>query len=321
MKQILFYSFLVLLCSSCIKQLDTENYQEIQPSQNNSDSSFVEISFKTGNSDNSTKSGIEDDIYNLNIFIYNKQFNILTHTYLTSGTSLNSKILNGDYEIYCIANYNRDLADITYDKLKVLRNAINNESSIIIQNQMLMSAVQVITIHNDTQLTIPLKRLAAKATFNISMTTDMAVKSKIAYIQLCSVNYFTYYFADSRADGYVAYNSYNVESQNLQQLSKTYYVMENKAGINPSITAYYQKTEANAPAGSTYLFVRILQNGKYIDYRIYLGENITNDFNICRNKNYTYNIRIIGSIPSNAPLTKSGLSTDFSVQTSIEIQQ
>lgn len=323
MLRILYIFLIISFGCSCSKQLELEHNREAPPLQVSAggDSSIVGILFFVSGNDNITKSGIEDDIYNLNVFLYNKQFNTLKHTYLTSGGTLNIKIVNGDYEIYCIANINRNLSDLSYANLKTLRNTINKESDITVQNRMLMSTVQEVSVNRNTVFTIPipLKRLAAKVTFNISLTAAMAVNSKIVYIQLCAVNHFTYYFADSRAGGYVAYDSYNVESQNLQRLSKTYYVMENKAGINSAIMAHYQRTEANAPTGSTYLFIRLKQDNQYIDYRVYLGENITNDFNICRNKNYTYNIRIIGSKPSNSPLIKSGFSNDFTVQTFIGI--
>ena len=72
------------------------------------------------------------------------------------------------------------------------------------------------------------------------------------------------------------------------------YLFENPQGTVPSITDQRDKNADNAPACASYLMIRATRGSRILDYRIYLGENNTTDFNVGRNTAHTLDITISG---------------------------
>lgn len=246
-----------------------------------------------------SRANAENDIYDVNLYLFNPQYNTMQNHYLTAGnSSLTLELVNGTYELYAIANRGGNLGTMSRAALENLKSTVEGEAEITTNGRMVMSCRQSVTVSCDAALRIPLERLAAKVNFNISLSGPMAADSKIVHIQAYSCNNSVDLFGESRivsVSGSIgSYPLYDVSASNLKTLSKSYYFMENKQGRNSAVTAQSGRTKANAPIFSTYLLIRIERNTKHIDYRIYLGENMTDDFNLCRNTNYTYNVVIAG---------------------------
>jgi uncharacterized protein (TIGR02145 family) len=86
------------------------------------------------------------------------------------------------------------------------------------------------------------------------------------------------------------------ESQIAASGSFSWWMPANVRGTNSAATSLFYRTKANAPVGSTYVSFLSVMNGdankkKKLDYRIYLGENETSDFNLYGNTDYTYKAR------------------------------
>ncbi len=71
------------------------------------------------------------------------------------------------------------------------------------------------------------------------------------------------------------------------------YLFENPQGTVSSITDQRDKTPTT-PAYASYLMIRATRGSRILDYRIYLGENNTTDFNVGRNTSHTLDITISG---------------------------
>lgn len=71
-----------------------------------------------------------------------------------------------------------------------------------------------------------------------------------------------------------------------------FYMLENRRGVNISISQQKDKSSAKAPAKATYVVIHGLVGTVTVTWTVYLGENNTSDFNIKRNGNYTYNITL-----------------------------
>ena len=302
MKRIILYLGLLVFIYSC-----TGHGLEIPDPVNGpeQDSSMVEISFSSILAEEiipakaSAVEGIESDIYDVNIYFFSSR-NPPQHYYFTSNTGIKLRLINDTYDIYVIANRQSDLGELTLDQVRNLKSSALNEGQITMNDKMVMSGCQNIAISRNTTIRVQLRRLAAKVTFNISMSAAMSADSKLVHIQPLNCNSSVYLFSDSRlaaSDG-SNYYVHSVGATPVTSLSKSYYFMENMQGKNGLINSQSERTKDNAPLYATYLWIRVERNRKYIDYRVYLGGNLTDDFNLRRNKNYVYNIVIEGENPA-----------------------
>lgn len=79
----------------------------------------------------------------------------------------------------------------------------------------------------------------------------------------------------------------------------TWYVGDNRRGQNPVIQWEKNKGSNNAPAMATYARIKSHESSdtaKGLFHDVYLGENVTTDFNVLRNRHYIYRVRIGGTL-------------------------
>lgn len=319
MKLIIYALILSLL--ACCGKLDEPVWVHPTPQKPDivaTDSSTLTINCFVGMQESHTRAAVDYILRDVNIYLYCSQFGIAKHYYQTvSGTgTLNIELVNGKYDIYVVGNYGSDLGERTYLwLLNNLKAEITTENDIH-QNgrKMAMSVRQQVTVRGNTTLNLALERLSAKVTFNVSMSKDMAVDSKIVHLQLFNLNgrvsyFLRSYISNSNIGCIKSYPKLDVSSMTLKAVSKSWYIMENRQGNVGTITNPQQRAQSNAPSSATYLWLRIERNGKFIDYRIYLGENDTKNFDVMRNTNYVYNIVVAGENP--ADLRVSTVSLKF----------
>ena len=109
------------------------------------------------------------------------------------------------------------------------------------------------------------------------------------------------------ASGEVSNFSYrNGESAGLAPKSSgsgtvthTWYVGDNRRGQVPSIQWEKNKGSKNAPKMATYARIKSHESAdvnKGLFHDVYLGANVTTDFDVLRNRHYIYNVKIGGSL-------------------------
>ena len=153
---------------------------------------------------------------------------------------------------------------------------------------------------------VNLVRTVAKLRFNVSAASNIS----ISRISLQSAPRQTKLFPQSNPG-----NSFAERAISATGGSFTLYMPENLAGTVYSITNQRQRTSANAPANATYLLIEgevtapgivdWIVDKKKFESVVYLGSNVTNDFNVKRNTDYRININIA-----------SDLSTDTRIELS-----
>ena len=82
-------------------------------------------------------------------------------------------------------------------------------------------------------------------------------------------------------------------------VTHTWYVGDNRRGQNPAIQWEKNKGSNNAPAMATYARIKSHESSdtaKGLLHDVYLGENVTTDFNVLRNRHYIYRVRIGGTL-------------------------
>ena len=236
----------------------------------------------------------EKFVYDLNIYLFHKRSDLPKHIYIKDKTSsITTMLVNGDYDLYVIANTGGNLGELTEDQVRKYSLDISNETDLSTDNMLPMSASQSITVNKDnTVIPVSLVRMTAKVAFSLTIAPEVSGQIVLQTVQIVNAPRTVSYFSDNRAAGELL----NYSKQNISgnTFSGTFYVPENLQGVHASITDQKDKNPANAPAGATYLFIQGTTYGRQVAYYIYLGGNNTGDFNIRRNRQYIVQATISG---------------------------
>lgn len=273
-----------------------------------------------------TRAVDEDAIHDLHVLVYNSAGELIGKNYATTTSSIVVKARSGKgCTIYVIANTNNatlwDGAVTTEAKLKAL-----TTESLTTWNELTNSAYLVMTgskenvdiaAGSSTIGSISVARIAAKVTLNIGVEPGSGIT--ITDYQICDLPTLSYYIArpmtneaetppgtttdpDTSGSGDDAVKPATAEHwinsgdittpTNSTTVNASFYMYENRRGVNSAITEQKDKNSTNAFTKSTYIEIKGISNTYKATWRIYLGSNNTNNYNIKRNSSYTYNITL-----------------------------
>lgn len=239
-----------------------------------------------------TRAITENDIEDVNIFIYANTGALKEHIYAT-GTSHKIDIAPGQYSIYVAANIHRDMGDLSLSRLQTY--AITAPTD---DGTLTMIGTDTFTIDGTTQvLSLSLKRHAAKIAYNITVDPD-AGDIEIASVQLCSIPDREYLITDTTGPTDPASGFHDTEIRKFPDGSQSaygvFYMLSNRRGDVSSITSQEQKNPDKAPKLASYLCIRGRSGeNKVVDFVVYLGSNMTTNFDVFPNEAHTYNITIL----------------------------
>lgn len=251
-----------------------------------------------------TKSGVFDDnINNLHILIYNSANElVLSQSHLPS-PSLTAILPKGGYTVALLANYS--VTDIS--KFNTLEKLFDSEagSEVMSDGKMVYSGFAVTQLNSaGVELNITLKRVIAKVTFvfdksGLNPDTDV----DITRIELINVPSAVKLFAENRPGVSGIVTSGDMITENTEPSSheeaSPLYMFENLQGVSDNNQGASGKIPGVNRESCTYVqiwadYVSPQKSGK-VKYRLYLGENSVNDFNIFRETHYRENIRFTGN--------------------------
>lgn len=241
----------------------------------------------------------ENAINNLHVLLYNSSGELVAKNY-TTGSTVTLKTRSGSgYKIYAIANTgNSTLFDgavaSTETKLQAMNTAdLSSWDGLTTASHLVMmgSKTGVAISAGSSTLSggISVVRLAAKVTLNIGVKSGSGIT--ITNYQVFSLPKQSRYVPGT-TDGATSWINGASTTVNGTSVDKTFFMYENRRGVVSSITAQKDKVASKAPGYATYVIINGEANGYNAIWRVYLGENNTNDFNIKRNGEYTYNITL-----------------------------
>nr|WP_288895583.1 DUF4906 domain-containing protein [uncultured Alistipes sp.] len=249
-----------------------------------------------------TRAIAESDIEDVNIFIYANTGALKEHIYAT-GTSHKIDIAPGQYSIYVAANIHRDMGDLSLSRLQTY--AITAPTD---DGTLTMIGSDNFTIDGTTQeLSLSLKRNAAKIAYNITVDPD-AGDIEIASVQLCSIPDREYLITDTTGPTDPASGFHDTEIRKFPDGSQSaygvFYMLSNRRGDVSSITSQEQKNPDKAPKYASYLCIRGRSGeNKVVDFVVYLGSNMTTNFDVFPNEAHTYNITILSDSETDTRIT------------------
>ncbi len=249
-----------------------------------------------------TRAIAESDIDDVNIFIYSDTGGLKQHIY-ASGASHKIDIAPGRYSIYVAANIHQDMGDLSLTRLRSY--AITAPTD---EGTLTMIGSDTFTIDGSGQvLPISLKRHAAKIAYNI--TVDPAAGDiEISSVQLCSIPDREYLITDLTAPTDPAAGFHDSEIRKFPDGSKNangiFYMLSNRQGDVSSIASQDQKNPDKAPKYASYLCIRGRSGeNKVVDFVVYLGGNMTTNFDVLPNEAHTYNITILSDSETDTRIT------------------
>ena len=258
----------------------------------------VELQLSPDPAERITRATDEEAIRDINLYLFGRSNGQSLHFYSRSAL-VRFECLPGEYDLYVAANLGADLGERSAQQL--LDYTIGRQEEYA---TLPMSAVMTVAIAPDKEnntVTLPplsVRRTVAKIAYNIRVA-DKVPDLELRSVRLCSVPGRTTLFTPASAPSTSEKDFTDAPLVELpdaarRSCSGVQYLFENPQGTVPSITDQQDKNADNAPSCASYLMIRATRGSRILDYRVYLGENSTTDFNVGRNTSHTLDITISG---------------------------
>lgn len=262
-----------------------------QPDIRTAERVSVELSVRAGHPRAVTRSTDETAIRDLNFYLYDSAGDLVLHRYQTSAT-LHFECPPGKYRLRIAANVGRDLGcDADLGCVMVAHEDHREALPMTCEEELAVAA-------SDGQSVMPaaveVRRLVAKASYNLTVEPP---DIELVSVRVCSVPRHAALFAGERTASPDAADYTDTAETPLagRQASGTYYLLPNPQGTNPAITDQRQKDRDHAPEHASYLLIRARRGEKILAYRVYLGENNTDNFDLYENTQHSLDITIRGN--------------------------
>ena len=258
----------------------------------------VELQLSPDPAERITRAADEEAIRDINLYLFGRSNGQSLHFYFRSAL-VRFECLPGEYDLYVAANLGADLGERSVQQLRTYTIERQEEYA-----TLPMSAVMTVAIAPDKEnntVTLPplsVRRTVAKIAYNIRVA-DKVPDLELRSVRLCSVPGRTTLFTPASAPSTSEKDFTDAPLVELpdaarRSCSGVQYLFENPQGTVPSITDQQDKNADNAPSCASYLMIRATRGSRILDYRVYLGENSTTDFNVGRNTSHTLDITISG---------------------------
>ncbi len=235
-----------------------------------------------------------------------------TYRYISPGeNTLQIKLYrSGEYELYALANYGGTVSpNMTREQLdRLVYTGIEQNGN----GHIVMSCKERLNIGDGTTaVTKPIELVRAVAKLQFTVTVAESLNAESINYQLCNVPDGGYVFGEPGTgevivpggDYHTSMNQWVTGNNTI--FSEPIYLPENRAGTVRGNTT--GRWHGNAPQNATYLLIRVKTAVGIYDYRIYLGNNDTDDYNVSRNTSYVYNIAISGVGSSDLRVTSASM--------------
>ncbi len=255
----------------------------------------VEMTIKAERETVVTRLTDENAVSDVNVYLVGRDNTSYLHIY-SSSSVLRFECIPGSYILYVVANMHEDMGRIPARMLSGY-----STDHIPTDADMIMTAKQEVDIVSDgSPLVLPsvaVRRIAAKIAYNISVddtVSDIELRSVQTFNLPSSTRLFEPTVAPDSDGGYYNGDISPISGYGGNTFSGIMYMFENMQGKVAGIFSQQQKSEDNAPRYASFLMIRAVRGEKVLAYRVYLGENNTDDFNVRRNSCHTMNIVIKG---------------------------
>lgn len=233
----------------------------------------------------------EDTIHDINLYLFGCDNGFALHLYDTA-LPLRFECPAGNYTIYAIANMHEDMGSLTPGQLAAC--TLTHTESFA---DLPMTACREVAIRPvEGTLSLPaleVRRCVAKVAYRITVEpSDISLQSVQAFNLPCCAPLFG---ETSPADDASAYTSgVRMHTTSASYFTGRHYQLANPQGSVAAISDQRQKDFEHAPAHASYLLIQALRGARVLTYRVYLGENNTDNFDVRCNTYHQLDITIRG---------------------------
>ncbi|MDE6779125.1 MAG: DUF4906 domain-containing protein, partial [Alistipes sp.] len=235
----------------------------------------------------------EDTIYDINFYLFGCDNGFSLHLYKDAVSPLRFECPAGNYTIYAIANMHEEMGYLTSGQLAAC--TLSHTESFA---DLPMTACREVSIQPVTEgiLSLPaleVRRCVAKVAYRITVEpSDISLQSVQAFNLPCCAPLFG---ETSPADDASAYTSgVRMHTTSASNFTGRHYQLANPQGSVAAISDQRQKDFEHAPAHASYLLIQALRGARVLTYRVYLGENNTDNFDVRCNTYHQLDITIRG---------------------------
>jgi uncharacterized protein YjdB len=241
---------------------------------------------------------VDNMISNVNILVFDINGNLLKNYYFENPSSITICCSSGTKTIVAVANAG-DIGLSSYTTISNLRNAVTSNMTNSL-DQCIMAGEKCLNLKSSGSVTIEMRRLLSKVTvvFNKNQL-DEGTTVTIRDISLRNVPSFCCLFSDNKPltssdiSEYGDFINANLEPAD-HQYATPLYMFENRQGDIGYAGNESQKSPGESYPVCSYIEIRADYTNEaregVIKYRFYLGNNITNNFDVVRNKWYQLNV-------------------------------
>lgn len=323
MTKLLIYIFRICLLTSMVATFVSCDANNIVDEKEEGRSAIIRLVVKTDESMNvGTRAVSETTIHDLHVLVYDSDNNLIGQKYQISNGKVEVIIhdVNSSTKkctVYVIANSNK--ADLfkghdihNADYLKGMVYNISAWDELTKRTYLPMTGIKkdVNITANGQNLSMTVTRMVAKVALNIGVKTGSGII--ISNYSIHDVPAKSYYFLRpmtteanvkddkslgddaSKSDNNADWKSGTAVTVNSSSAATTLYMLENRRGVNSSITQQSDKSPENAPKRATYIDINGIVNGINVNWKVYLGADNISNFNIKRNCTYSITITING---------------------------
>lgn len=266
--------------------------------------------------DATTRAVSEDAIHDLHILIYDSKGELIGQQYAESSTiTINTHSAAG-CTIYAIANTGKQNLFNSYDihsetALKDMTSSITAWDELTKGTHLLMTgSIDKVKIEAGAKTLsggITVSRITAKVKLDIKANSGIIIKNyaihdiplKSYYILRPTTTETDRDDTGNTSSGDDAVKDLNRDwinspfiDVNASSASNAFYMFENRRGTNIDIKEQNDKGEDNSPNRATYININGTIKGLNVNWKVYLGANNKDNFNIKRNYIYTYDITL-----------------------------
>lgn len=256
----------------------------------------VELPVAVAHAEQVTRVTDECAITDVNLYMAGEGDGLLRHLYCT-GPTLRLECPAGIYTLYVLANMHEDLGELSASQLAALALPCRDSYA-----DLPMTACEQVTIRpvSGTVVVLPcveVRRRVAKIAYRITVdpcVSDIVLQSVQAFNLPCRTPLFGDPAPSAAACDYTAGPRIDIPASASSLFRGGHYQPANMQGRVACIVAQQQKDAAHAPQYASYLLIRALRGERVLSYRVYLGENNTDNFDVRPNTSHTLDITIVG---------------------------
>ncbi len=308
MKTYIVYLFAILLLGSCQQLTDHSG----APTDTEGDGTLI-LTFDYPDMESTEVKSLtpeqESAVKNLNLYLFHRRLSDVQHHFYTDNFtgSITLELPQGEYDLYALANAGTDLGKQTSAQISAYAVSITSPDDLERNAALLMSAMQTVSVGTSTQVAVSLVRAVTKVTLNLSVAPGVPVS--LESVELLNAPRTMTLFTPNKPADAADCVDYEKQQATGTAMTATFYLLENAQGTVGSITDARQRSRQNAPAYASYFHIEGIAETAKVDFYVYPGENITDDFNIFRNKAYTMNAEIVGLNTEDMRIS----TTDFNI--------